>query len=185
MASSIWPPVGGRSDVSSVFKACAPELWLCPHKHHLGVRLRGELCFMSQLSSPSLCCLPLGQSQAHAPEECAWDLGRFIHDISWSAPSSSVFSELALTLACRDHYSRCLWPEGQGLSCEFLLLLSQRGVCSVFPGGASGKDLPANVGDREMKVRSPSQEDPLEEGMATRSSILVLVNSAKFNDISS
>jgi hypothetical protein len=125
--------------IYSYFKACAPELWLCPHMHHLGVRLRGELCFMSQLSSPSLCCLPLGQSQAHAPEECAWDLGRFIHDISWSAPSSSVFSELALTLACRDHYSRCLWPEGQGLSCEFLLLLSQRGVCSGFPGGASGK----------------------------------------------
>ena len=35
-----------------------------------------------------------------------------------------------------------------------------------FPGGASGKELPANAGD-------VGQEGPLEEGMATRSSILV------------
>ena len=36
------------------------------------------------------------------------------------------------------------------------------------------KNLPANAGDIEMWVRSVDQEDPLEEGMATRSSILAL-----------
>jgi len=35
------------------------------------------------------------------------------------------------------------------------------------------KNPPANAGDlREMQVRSLGQEDPLEEGMATHSSIL-------------
>ena len=34
------------------------------------------------------------------------------------------------------------------------------------------KKLPANAGDKEMQVQSLGQEDPLEEGMATHSSIL-------------
>ena len=34
------------------------------------------------------------------------------------------------------------------------------------------KNLPANAGDIEMRVRSLSWKDPLEEGMATHSSIL-------------
>ena len=34
------------------------------------------------------------------------------------------------------------------------------------------KNLPANPGDYEMRVQSLGQEDPLEEGMATLSSIL-------------
>ena len=34
------------------------------------------------------------------------------------------------------------------------------------------KNPPANTGDIETQVRSPGQEDPLEEGMATHSSIL-------------
>ena len=34
------------------------------------------------------------------------------------------------------------------------------------------KNLPANAGDRETWVQSLGQEDPLEEGMATHSSIL-------------
>ena len=38
-----------------------------------------------------------------------------------------------------------------------------------FPGGSVVKSLPDNVGD---KVSIPGQEDPLEEGMATRSSVL-------------
>ena len=42
-----------------------------------------------------------------------------------------------------------------------------------FPGGASQvKNPPANAGVEEMQVRSLGQEDPLEEGMATHSSIL-------------
>ena len=41
-----------------------------------------------------------------------------------------------------------------------------------FPGGTSGKELPANAGDIKMLVQSLGQEDPLEEGMATHSSIL-------------
>jgi len=34
------------------------------------------------------------------------------------------------------------------------------------------KNLPANAGDIEMRVRSLGQEDPLEKGMTTHSSIL-------------
>ena len=42
-----------------------------------------------------------------------------------------------------------------------------------FPGGAMVENLPANAGDiRQMQVRSPGWEDPLEKGMATHSSIL-------------
>ena len=40
------------------------------------------------------------------------------------------------------------------------------------PGGSVVKNPPANAGDAEMQVRSLGQEDPLEEGMATHSSIL-------------
>ena len=35
------------------------------------------------------------------------------------------------------------------------------------------KNPPANVEDMEIQVRSPGREDPLEEDMATHSSILV------------
>ena len=40
-----------------------------------------------------------------------------------------------------------------------------------FPGGARGKELPANAGDIKTLVQSLGQGDPLEEGMATHSSI--------------
>ena len=41
-----------------------------------------------------------------------------------------------------------------------------------FPGGSVIKNLPANAGDKTW-VQSLGQEDPLKEGMATHSSILV------------
>ena len=41
-----------------------------------------------------------------------------------------------------------------------------------FPGGSVIKNLPANAGD-ETWVQSLGQEDPLKEGMATHSCILV------------
>ena len=46
-----------------------------------------------------------------------------------------------------------------------------------FLGGASGKkkkkkNFPAKAGDGEMQVRSLGQDNPLEESMATHSSIL-------------
>ena len=45
-----------------------------------------------------------------------------------------------------------------------------------FPGGTSGRE-PACLSKRqEMWVQSLGQEDPLEEGMATHSSILYLEN---------
>ena len=40
-----------------------------------------------------------------------------------------------------------------------------------FPGGASGKDQPANAGDARETGCSLGWEDPLEEEMATYSSI--------------
>ena len=42
----------------------------------------------------------------------------------------------------------------------------------VFPGGSGVKNLPAVQEPRETQVRSLGWEDPLEEGMATHSSIL-------------
>ena len=41
-----------------------------------------------------------------------------------------------------------------------------------FPGGASDKESPASAGDVRDQVQSLGWEDPLEEGMATPSSIL-------------
>ena len=41
-----------------------------------------------------------------------------------------------------------------------------------FPGGAVVKNPPANAGDARDEVLSLGQEDPLEEGMTTHSSIL-------------
>ena len=42
-----------------------------------------------------------------------------------------------------------------------------------FPGGTSGKDPAANAGDMREAGSIPGREDPLEEGKATHSSILV------------
>ena len=41
-----------------------------------------------------------------------------------------------------------------------------------FPGGLVVKNPPANAGDIRYNIQSLGQEDPLEEGMATYSSIL-------------
>ena len=41
-----------------------------------------------------------------------------------------------------------------------------------FPGGSAVRNLPAMQKTQETWVRSLDQEDPLEEGMATHSSIL-------------
>ena len=41
-----------------------------------------------------------------------------------------------------------------------------------FPGGSGIKNLPAMQEPQEIQVGSLGQEDPLEEGMATHSSIL-------------
>ena len=40
-----------------------------------------------------------------------------------------------------------------------------------FPGGSSGKEPACQCRRNEMQVRSLGQEDPLEEGMATHSSV--------------
>ena len=46
-------------------------------------------------------------------------------------------------------------------------------ICQeCFPGGASGKEFTCQYKRHETWVRSLGQEDPLEEGMATLSSIL-------------
>lgn len=47
-------------------------------------------------------------------------------------------------------------------------------LSSGFPDGTSGRESPpANAGDAEMWVKSLDQENPLEEQMATHSSIRV------------
>ena len=45
-------------------------------------------------------------------------------------------------------------------------------MSSGIPGGSLGKESPAAQETQETRVQSLSREDPLEEGMATRSSIL-------------
>ena len=42
----------------------------------------------------------------------------------------------------------------------------------VFPSRSVVKNLPAVQGPQETQIRSPGQEDPVEEGTATHSSIL-------------
>ena len=59
------------------------------------------------------------------------------------------------------------------LSClvdSFLEMLMSRG--GGFPSDSAVKDPPARQELQQMWVRSPSPEDPLEEEMATHSSIL-------------
>ena len=41
-----------------------------------------------------------------------------------------------------------------------------------FPGGSGGKNLPAMQEPQETQIQSLGWEDPLEEGMATHSSVL-------------
>ena len=41
-----------------------------------------------------------------------------------------------------------------------------------FPGGSVVKNLPGSAGDKELQVSSLGWDDPLEEDMATHSSIL-------------
>ena len=45
-------------------------------------------------------------------------------------------------------------------------------VSQGFPGGSTVKNLPAVQKRKEILVQSLGREDPLEEGMATHSSIL-------------
>ena len=52
---------------------------------------------------------------------------------------------------------------------RFPVLPASRGC---FPGGSSENNLPANVGNIKDAGSIPGQEDPLEKGMATHSSIL-------------
>ena len=49
---------------------------------------------------------------------------------------------------------------------------SNYGLRGGFLGGSAIKDLPAMQEPEETQVRSLGQEEPLEEGMATHSSIL-------------
>ena len=53
-----------------------------------------------------------------------------------------------------------------------LKCLSVHSRLTGFPGGSKVKNLSAVQETRETWVQSPGQEDPLEEGMATHSSIL-------------
>ena len=45
-------------------------------------------------------------------------------------------------------------------------------ITYTFPGGSSVKSLPAMQEGQETRGRSLGQEDPLEKGMATHSSVL-------------
>ena len=63
---------------------------------------------------------------------------------------------------------RALCPEGMHILARETSVRDTKGRCS--PGGTSGKD-PA-CQHRRCRARSPGWEDPLEEEMATHSSVL-------------
>ena len=74
------------------------------------------------------------------------------------------------------------WALGRE-SCDCICLLCGLNICKLndeylsrrlgFPGGASGKEPACQCRrHKEMQVQSLGQEDPLEEGMTTYSSIL-------------
>ena len=56
------------------------------------------------------------------------------------------------------------------MACRFWNIKETQGSC--FPGGSLVKNPPASAGDKETWVQSLGQEDPLDKGMATHSSIL-------------
>ena len=59
------------------------------------------------------------------------------------------------------------------IACETPLFLKAGfGGRNSFSGGSDSKNPPAMQETQEMRVRSLGQEDPLQEGMATHSSIL-------------
>ena len=65
---------------------------------------------------------------------------------------------------------------GFGIHRSFSVLSPLTHICNVlggFPSGSVVKNLPLM---QDMRVRSLGQEDPLEEGMATHSSISCLEN---------
>ena len=53
-----------------------------------------------------------------------------------------------------------------------ICIIEAQSEAQASQGGASGKNLPANAGDQETLIRSLGRKDPLEEEMATHSSIL-------------
>ena len=53
-----------------------------------------------------------------------------------------------------------------------ICIIEAQSEAQASKGGASGKNLPANAGDQETLIRSLGRKDPLEEEMATHSSIL-------------
>ena len=53
----------------------------------------------------------------------------------------------------------------------FMIIYLVASVLRGFPSGASGKEPACQRRRQEMRVPSLSREDPLEEGMATHSSI--------------
>ena len=98
--------------------------------------------------------------------------------------SSSRSWQLPHWLLCRPYYASVLvhhklwWknkPWGdRGASVFFVGLTLGQALNPVrgFPGSASGKDSACQCRRHETRVPSVGQEDPLEEGMATHSSIL-------------
>ena len=86
--------------------------------------------------------------------------------LEWSLPCSLWWEDgLAHTL---------IWdfqPPAQGKN-RFLWFKSHNSFYLVFPGDSAVKDPPAVQEPQETQVRSLGQEDPLEEGRATHSSIL-------------
>ena len=82
--------------------------------------------------------------------------------------------QLCLWLKCqaKDHHQwSVLTSSGQYIHwAPILHQFSYQSYC--FSGGTIGKNLPANAGNIRDMSSIPGGEDPLEEGMATHSSIL-------------
>ena len=126
-------------------------------------RLVWEPEHLDKTVSDKSCQVPGHSARPHANH--AWGI--------WPWPSWMPHSPPFPRLPASSRRAPILWSELWG-SGEVLCLHLQRK--KGFPGGASDiKSLPAKAGDLR-NTGSLSQEDPLEEGMATHSSILAWRN---------
>ena len=89
-------------------------------------------------------------------------------EMSLSKLREIVMDREAWHAAVHGGHKESQMPEGLTTTAEKQILLLRQG----FPGGSVVKNVPAVLATQELWVQSLGQEDPLEKGMATRSSTL-------------
>ena len=93
---------------------------------------------------------------------------------SFECQEQYYFHTLGRVHCSWNHHHFCLWEEGLRVwpILSHWVLEVRELPRKGFPGGSTVKNLPAMQETQEMWVQSLTQEHPLEEDMATHSSIL-------------